>query len=114
MLTATVTDQQNLTADRTSMIDVKNEIVARTFIDSLPQMPVDISKWIRGQASVEYVVPKCTAKWNFVEEEGYTYMNISSLVSKRNLNDFKSINFIILLTYRSTFFFRNIYDELMH
>ncbi|XP_063705493.1 uncharacterized protein LOC134834677 [Culicoides brevitarsis] len=67
---AIVVDELNLTAEAMSTIEVRNEIIARTQIDEMPKNPVDITKWVRGQASISYVVPKCVAKWSFVQKEG--------------------------------------------
>lgn len=91
-----VTDELNLTAEALSTIEVKNEIVAKIDINSVPQMPVDVTKWIKGDASIRYVVPKCIAKWLFVKEEGYEYEDASVLgsgIGELIVNDFEA-NFL--------------------
>lgn len=92
-----VINELNLTAEVISTIEVRNDIVAKIVIDSVPKTPVDVTNWIKGQASISYVVPKCVAKWSIVNENGYAYENFSALtgtgIGGLIVNDFEA-NFL--------------------
>uniref|UniRef100_A0A336M191 CSON007492 protein n=1 Tax=Culicoides sonorensis TaxID=179676 RepID=A0A336M191_CULSO len=93
---ATIVNELNLTAEVISLIEVRNDIIARTVIDSMPQLPVDVTCPIRAQASISYVVPKCIAKWSIVKMEGYEYEDTSVLkggIGELIVNDFEA-NFL--------------------
>lgn len=94
---AIVVNELNLTAEVLSTIEVRSDIVAKVVIDSVPQMPVDVTQWVKGQASISYVVPKCVAKWSFVKEAGYEYEDSSVLqgsgIGELIVNDFEA-NFL--------------------
>lgn len=94
---AMVVDALNLTAEVISTIEVRHDIVAKIVIDSVPKMPVDVTNWVKGQASISYVVPKCIAKWSFVRENGYAFEDSSVLtgsgIGELIVNDFEA-NFL--------------------
>lgn len=94
---AMVINELNLTAEVISTIEVRNDIVAKIVIDSVPKPPVDVTNWIKGQASISYVVPKCVAKWSIVNENGYAFENFSALtgtgIGGLIVNDFEA-NFL--------------------
>lgn len=77
---AIVTNQDNLTVTQTATVRIDTNIIAKLSISKFPDQPVDITKWVKTNADLEFVVPGCKGKWNLVEEQGYAFMDLKNIV----------------------------------